>query len=932
MTVSLGPISKMMPDIPSNPQTDGYGHNPRCLRRDVNRYASAMLYANYTYNLITQANTIDLFQQNMLGIPEKNDWGVHMSGHYTIGGDPGGDFYSSPGDPLFWFHHGMVDRIWSIWQMQDPEKRMNVLPETPAQDDYVDLNWTANRTNTWGLLDSIGGMDVSSAIGVIAAIPQCIEAAKQLYDLRERFDQAAVLITAIYTESMVVAASLSQIQSLLKGTTLQKKPELRTTLDQALTGCWVVYQCLDEEVRDLARKVDVNDLRRRDRARFLLKEANFKELLQQIRGQQSALGLLIQGLQMESLSDMHRLLGDNSVKLDEIAKRSSTLRQKHPNIKVPESVLVKDSFDDSQTIFGDAEFTFDDDSKAYRRAMARALTESSMKENKEDIKINEGNVIDLHPVAHEQVDDQQAENRAAADLRSLLLRLDDAIESNNNDEPPPYENEGGDAHADILDDLEKSMLPFMPPASTSRQPSVIVTETGSTNPSHERSSLATTESITAIAGLVAPLSQEPEEIQGSSDAQDPGATLSQRSPNVTNQNEEDERPPPLPPRRSAQSFLTPMKSNSPSELKKVSSWDQIFAPLSTTSSLSLTDPGLVDDSSQSQSQAVRKPLPLLVKKTSNLPFDGTDQKDIACPTPEDDTDPSKIWASILLDEEKYIERLGKFTNIFYGLVVKEWPVLEKHIEAIVLARQLMPLHQEYIIDVVKEKFAQNAYAICDPRIFMTWASKTYRVLKEYSRRYPHALYALQLTRTRDKKFGPCIESLGLSLTYFGKSWEDYLVLPIVQLDTYITKLQSLARWLDASILPDPIKEQSRIKATLETLQRLKGQCFDLIEKSMSQEEMQSLHRRIYTVDTSLLDPLELSAPARRIIVQGTLAFKHNNRGPWQSMQVILLDNYVLWGKVKSINDPKHKGMKSDSFRMIEKVSADVLAFRFWLPD
>lgn len=42
--------------------------------------------------------------------------------------------------------------------MQDPEKRMGVLPETPAQDDYVDLNWTANRTNTWGLLDSIGGM------------------------------------------------------------------------------------------------------------------------------------------------------------------------------------------------------------------------------------------------------------------------------------------------------------------------------------------------------------------------------------------------------------------------------------------------------------------------------------------------------------------------------------------------------------------------------------------------------------------------------------------------------------------------------------------------------------------------------------------------------------------------------------------------------
>ncbi|CAI6333741.1 unnamed protein product [Periconia digitata] len=157
MTVSLGPIGKVLTDIPPNPRADGYGHNPRCLRRDVNRYASAMLYDNYTYSLITEAKDVDMFQKNMLGMPEKNDWGVHMSGHYTIGGDPGGDFYSSPGDPIFWFHHGMVDRIWWIWQMQDPETRMDVLPEKPARDDFVDLNWTAGRANTWDLLDSIGG-------------------------------------------------------------------------------------------------------------------------------------------------------------------------------------------------------------------------------------------------------------------------------------------------------------------------------------------------------------------------------------------------------------------------------------------------------------------------------------------------------------------------------------------------------------------------------------------------------------------------------------------------------------------------------------------------------------------------------------------------------------------------------------------------------
>lgn len=90
MTVSLGPFSKIVSDIPDNPRADGYGSNPRCLRRDVNKYAAAVTTANYTYALITENKNIDDFQQVMLGTPAKNDWGVHMGGHYTIGGDPGG--------------------------------------------------------------------------------------------------------------------------------------------------------------------------------------------------------------------------------------------------------------------------------------------------------------------------------------------------------------------------------------------------------------------------------------------------------------------------------------------------------------------------------------------------------------------------------------------------------------------------------------------------------------------------------------------------------------------------------------------------------------------------------------------------------------------------------------------------------------------------
>jgi tyrosinase len=53
--------------------------------------------------------------------------GVHPAGHFTISGDPGSDFYVSPGDPAFWLHHSMIDRVWYIWQSQDMANRLQVI-------------------------------------------------------------------------------------------------------------------------------------------------------------------------------------------------------------------------------------------------------------------------------------------------------------------------------------------------------------------------------------------------------------------------------------------------------------------------------------------------------------------------------------------------------------------------------------------------------------------------------------------------------------------------------------------------------------------------------------------------------------------------------------------------------------------------------------
>ncbi|KAF1961905.1 Di-copper centre-containing protein [Byssothecium circinans] len=114
-----GCISGPFKDMTSN----GYGYNPRCIKRDISGYltqrdaSTAKIAA-----LITGARDIGTFQNTM-----QSGNGVHPAGHFTISGDPGSDFYVSPGDPIFWFHHAMVDRTWYIWQTQDFEKRQQVI-------------------------------------------------------------------------------------------------------------------------------------------------------------------------------------------------------------------------------------------------------------------------------------------------------------------------------------------------------------------------------------------------------------------------------------------------------------------------------------------------------------------------------------------------------------------------------------------------------------------------------------------------------------------------------------------------------------------------------------------------------------------------------------------------------------------------------------
>lgn len=97
------------------------------------------------------------------------DAGVHAGGHYTIGGDAGSDFFNSPSDPAFWFHHAMIDRLWWIWQNQDLETRQVAIAGTitfnnqpPSRDglleDVLDMGYVGvPNITSYDAMSTMGG-------------------------------------------------------------------------------------------------------------------------------------------------------------------------------------------------------------------------------------------------------------------------------------------------------------------------------------------------------------------------------------------------------------------------------------------------------------------------------------------------------------------------------------------------------------------------------------------------------------------------------------------------------------------------------------------------------------------------------------------------------------------------------------------------------
>lgn len=169
-SVNLGPVVPGFPDVPLNPSPwTGLGYNPRCLRRDISvEAAKGWTKDSDTVDLIKDSKDAATFFSRLQGDFPAGYLGVHTGGHFTIGGDPGGDLFTSPGDPAFFLHHANIDRVWWIWQNLDLEKRQYAIAGTitvnnqpPSRDtsldDIMDLGVNAGPITIRDGMHTLGG-------------------------------------------------------------------------------------------------------------------------------------------------------------------------------------------------------------------------------------------------------------------------------------------------------------------------------------------------------------------------------------------------------------------------------------------------------------------------------------------------------------------------------------------------------------------------------------------------------------------------------------------------------------------------------------------------------------------------------------------------------------------------------------------------------
>ncbi|KAI3558694.1 hypothetical protein CABS03_08345 [Colletotrichum abscissum] len=103
---------------------------PHCLRRDFSLPIITSALSDEVIDKTLAAATFSEFNLAIQGYSmQVSGMTLHAGLHIGIGGAVGdcADMYSSPGDPVFYFIHGALDKVWNDWQRRDwPARKTDI--------------------------------------------------------------------------------------------------------------------------------------------------------------------------------------------------------------------------------------------------------------------------------------------------------------------------------------------------------------------------------------------------------------------------------------------------------------------------------------------------------------------------------------------------------------------------------------------------------------------------------------------------------------------------------------------------------------------------------------------------------------------------------------------------------------------------------------
>jgi hypothetical protein len=133
---------------------------------------------------------------------------------------------------------------------------------------------------------------------LLATAAKIINAAAEL---RSSYNDAAFMLSAIASECTVINTSLAIMQSLMIADEdilrSRMTGSIKATFEAALIACTLTMSVIEEELHSLLATDDDGNLKAR-RVKYILEQSHLREMLQQMRGQQTGISLLLQTYQL----------------------------------------------------------------------------------------------------------------------------------------------------------------------------------------------------------------------------------------------------------------------------------------------------------------------------------------------------------------------------------------------------------------------------------------------------------------------------------------------------------------------------------------------------------------------------------------------------------------------------------------------------------